>query len=69
MPDLWYVRSYFTERNFFTEEDEPVCLDEGPWSRELAELVLADIGIDASIERGLGRVRVERAVLVAEAEV
>ena len=43
-----------------------VYLDEGPLDRYLAELVLADIGIDASIPRGLGRVRVERAELVPD---
>ena len=56
---MWYVRSWFREH------DELVYLDEGPWDRYLAELVLADIGIDASIPRGIGRVTVERAVLVA----
>jgi hypothetical protein len=59
MDGLWYVRT------FFHEEGLQVHLDEGPWERYLAELVLADIGVDASIPRGIGRVTVDRAVLVA----
>lgn len=55
---MWFVRT------FFREHGELVYLDEGPWDRYLAELVIADIAIDASIPRGLGRVTVERAVLV-----
>lgn len=54
----YYVRSWFRENN------QPVYLDEGPFDLYFAELVLADIGIDASIVRGLGRVQVERAVIV-----
>jgi hypothetical protein len=57
---MWYVRS------FFREEDTLVYLDEGPLDRYFAELVLADIGVDGTIPRGLDRVRVERAILVAE---
>jgi hypothetical protein len=56
---MWYVRT------FFREGGELVYLDEGPWDRYLAELVIADIGVDGSIPRGLERVRVERAILVA----
>ncbi len=59
MTALWYVRIYFLEN------EELVYLDEGPWDRYLAELVLVDIGIDATIPRGAGRVQVERAILVA----
>lgn len=55
---MWYVRTYFREGASL------VFMDEGPWERYLAELVLADIGVDASIPRGLGRVQVERAILV-----
>ena len=57
---MWYVRT------FFYEDGALVYLDEGPFDRYFAELVIADIAQDASILRGLGRVRVERAVLVAE---
>jgi len=59
---MWAVRSYFVENG------EVVFLDEGPWDRFLAELVLADIGVDASIPRGLGRVNVLRAKLVPASE-
>ena len=55
---IWYVRS------FIKENDELVYLDEGPWDRYLAELVIADIAVDASIPRGIGRVPVERAILI-----
>jgi hypothetical protein len=55
---MWYVRSVLIEN------DREVFLDEGPFDRWLAELVLADIGIDATIPRGLGRVTVLRACLV-----
>jgi hypothetical protein len=59
-PPLWYVRS------FFREGDNLVFLDEGPWDHFLATCVLFEIGVqDATIPRGLGRVTVERAVLVA----
>lgn len=58
MVNRWYVRTYFVESGSL------VWLDEGPFDRYFAELVLADIGIDASIPRGLGRVRVLRALLV-----
>lgn len=61
---MWYVRTWFRERGSAAGDGELVYLDEGPLDRYLAELVLADIGIDASIPRGLGRVRVERAELV-----
>lgn len=57
--ELWNVRT------FFFEDGALVFLDEGPFDRVLAELVLADIGIDGTISRGLRRVRVERAILVA----
>ena len=60
MTTLWYVRSYFWEA------EHEVFVDEGPWERTLAELVIADIGVDASIQRGIGRVTVTRAILVAE---
>ena len=56
--DEFYVRTYFTE------DGTLVYLDEGPFDRFLAELVLADIGIDGTISRGLDRIRVERAILV-----
>jgi hypothetical protein len=58
IPRLWAVRSYLVEN------DEEVYLDEGPWEYYLASLVLADIGIDASIPRGVSRARVTRAQLV-----
>jgi len=58
MPGMWFVRT------FFMEGEDLVFLDEGPWDRWLAELVLADIGIDASIPRGLGRITVLSAILV-----
>ena len=54
----WCVRSVIVERGV------EIDFDEGPWDRHLAELVLADIGIDASIPRGIGRVPVLRARLV-----
>ena len=57
---MWYVRS------FFRENETLVYLDEGPLDRYFAELVLADIGVDGTIPYGLDRVRVERAILVAE---
>jgi len=53
-----YVRTYFREHG------ELVHLDEGPLERWLAELLIADIGVDGTIPRGLDRVTVERAVLV-----
>ena len=56
---MWFVRT------FFYEDDALVYLDEGPLDRYFAELVIADIGVDGTIPRGLDRVRVERAVLVA----
>jgi hypothetical protein len=61
---LWNVRTYFRA---FPEAlgDVLVYDDAGPFDRVLAELVLADIGIDGTMARGLGRVRVERAILVA----
>ena len=62
MSELWYVRS------FFEEGGELVFLDEGPWDYTLASLVLADIGIDASIPRSLKRVTVKRARLVRASE-
>lgn len=55
---LYWVRS------ILIEDGERVRLDEGPWEQYLAELVLADIGIDASIPRGIGRVPVHSARLV-----
>jgi len=55
---LYYVRSYFIEEN------ELVHLDEGPWEYYLAMLVISDIGIDASVPRGLGRVQVVKAKLI-----
>jgi hypothetical protein len=54
----WAVRSYILENG------EEVHLDEGPWDRCLAELILADIGIDATIPRGLGRAEVRHARIV-----
>jgi hypothetical protein len=57
----WYVRS------FLFEWDVSVHTDDGPFDRYFAELVLADIGIDGTIQRGLDRVRVERAILVLKA--
>lgn len=48
-----------------SSDDALVYLDEGPFDRILAELVIADIGVDGTIPRGLDRVRVERAILVA----
>ena len=60
MTDLLYVRT------FFREHGSLVFLDEGPLERYLAELLIADIGLDATIPRGLGRVVVERAVLVPD---
>ena len=56
--DEFYVRTYFIEDGLM------VYLDEGPFDRYLAELVLADVGIDGTIARGLDRVRVERAILI-----
>lgn len=58
MAELWVVRTILIENG------EEVYLDEGPWDRVLAELILADIGVDASIPRGVGRVAVLRARLV-----
>ena len=60
---MWYVRS------FFIENGVEVALDEGPWDHTLAELIIADIGVDASIPRGLDRQKVERAILIPESEV
>ena len=62
MTDRWAVRSVLIEQG------EEVRLDEGPWDRYLAELVLADIGIDASIPRGLDRARVYRAKVIPAEE-
>ena len=62
MSEMYVVRTYFRENG------ELVYLDEGPWDHYLAELVLADIGIDASIPRGMDRVVVERAIIVPAAE-
>ncbi len=59
MSELWFVRSWLCE------DGREVSLDEGPFDRHLAEIVLADIGVDASIPRGLTRVPVERASLVS----
>lgn len=53
-------------RSILLENGEEVYLDEGPWDGYLAELVIADIGVDASIPRGIGRVPVLRARLVRE---
>ena len=59
---MWYVRS------FFIENGEVVALDEGPWDRTFAELIIADIGVDASIPRGIGRQDVLRSIIVHESE-
>jgi len=59
--DLWSVRS------ILMEDGNEVYLDEGPWERYLAELVLADIGVDASIPRGIDRARVFRARIIPAA--
>jgi hypothetical protein len=57
--ELWFVRSRLLENGI------EAILDEGPLDRWHAELLLADIGIDASIPRGLGRVQVVSASLVS----
>lgn len=54
--ELWYLRTYFYEN------EELVYLDEGPLDWFLVNVLLSDIGMDASIPRGIGRVKVERAV-------
>jgi hypothetical protein len=59
---MWYVRSFMFEGE--APRQQYVYIDEGPWDRYLAEMVLADIGVDGTIPRGIGRVRVERAILV-----
>lgn len=59
---MWAVRS------FIIEHGREVFVDEGPWDRYFAELVLADIGVDASIPRGLGRVSVLRAIIIPAEE-
>ena len=53
---LWYVRAWDAEGAF---------VDDGPWERWMAELVLADIGQDATVSR----VRVVKAKLISEDEV
>jgi len=60
---MFYVRSTFIEQG------QRVHLHEGPWDHSLAEVILADIGVDASIPRGIGRQQVLSAVIVPEADV
>lgn len=55
---LWMVQMTLEE------DGVDVVLTEGPWDRNLAESVIADIGVDASIAHGLGRVNVKEAILV-----
>lgn len=56
---LFYVRTFLLEPH----EDQPY-LDQGPWDRPLAELVLADIGVDASFPLDGRRLTVTRAHLI-----
>ena len=62
--ELFYVRSFFWEETL-PGLFELVYADEGPWDHFFAECVLMDVRVDASVPRGLGRVTVERAILVA----
>ena len=59
MSELWAVRCRILE------DGRVVPYEDGPFDRYLAELVIADIGIDAKIPRGLTWVDVLSARLVS----
>lgn len=67
--ELWFVRYRLLEGRAPVDGEpdtrQEVTLDEGPFGRYLAELVLADTSIHGTIPRGLGPVEVRGARLVS----
>lgn len=60
----YYVPESFYVRYFIREYGELTHLDLGPLDHYLAELLIADVGVDGTVQHGLMRVAVERAVII-----